>query len=238
MRLLLKKEADAGKKADINAEASRLSLIRRTVIEETKALNEWRSVKEAEIAAVIEKLTMTDQEYELRLKELKNEVQVLESRRREALKPIDERRRALDERENLLKNRESTHLERESTHLAAEDDLFLRKTVIADEESELRDKLEDLKRQQHGTMLQAASVVKSNEVLNERMRLWSERVAEKEAGFTVQAAEISGREAIIAADKEFIQKTKESLAKERLTIASERAALAAAFEEGRKKRYI
>ena len=235
MRLLSKKEATGSRNRDLDVEAAKVNELKGQVIALTKTLNILHAEYEEKKAATIAATRSLDSEYALRLDGLRGEVAGLESRRREALEPLTEKRAQLQAYEEKLKTDDLALTSREK---AIEEGLaFLaeNKAAVIDSQDRLHEEESRINRLATGAAHQASVVSASNEALNARLTAFSARAAAQDAKAVAQAAAVAEAQALITADKAFLAAEREAIRVDRLHLESQQASLRTAFEVARKK---
>lgn len=237
-RLLSKKEVESGV-VDFRAQ---LVEERNVLVSEIAELTKRKNIAILELAEAerlhCARTSQINSEAQGQKNTLLNEITSLESRRREALKPIIEREKAVTLRETLIKETEQELALKASCIDDERAELVARIAALKDRESEI-DTKGLMSESRFAKVLEAEAV--NRQSTNALSLEWLKLRASENTLATSKAqwqTEINMREAEIVKEKEWIVSAKKSIQDERKEIASLRSTLQAAFDEGRKKRFL
>lgn len=236
MRLLSKKQVQSQSLDVENVLQGKLNVLRDAITKATVESNlvlervkAERELGEAQIASI-------RLETQAKIASLKAEIDTLETRKKEALKPLNDVKTALLVRENDVLEREKAITLREHALSAKEQEVLQSYEDIADRQVLVREAEEEIERRAEGVRLQSSAVSEQAKALTERMAdsaLWAAKktreISDKTLILNAREEDLRNREAVLVIMRDEIARGKRAN-------ESERAAINAAFEELRKKK--
>lgn len=226
----------------LEAELEDLRSVRSTLSDEVTDLIKQKNEAEREVKAEGERLMaslrVTEKECASKKTMLLQEIVSLEARKAEALRPLDEKRKALGEREKELDSAYAL-LAVEAQKTDEE------RAVLAEKTAQVADLLAEAKEKNAKADYRLARVRESEDLhtksiagLNEKWQAFNARVAEWEKSMKEREEALEIREKSLDSEKKWLVTERDRNAAEKRALQSERATIDAAFKEGRKKGYL
>ncbi len=236
MKLFSRKETkNIRKKIDFDAMNKTKKIVGYLNVE-IKKMNKLNSEKEEKKREIEQEFLNFSEEVKRKRTKLEREVSSLESRRKDALKPI----KALKlEAENRLKGieRQEETLEEERTELDnTRKQLVDKKEDLLDRKQLLDEREKAIVPKEQSNSLRAEFLKKSEDKLAEKWNDFNKKSTNKNSGFILRENRVSAREKALVIKKESLDNQEKELRKERLHIHSQQQTLKLAFDEARRKR--
>lgn len=201
---------------------------------QNELMAECKAKAEAEMLALEAVMTRCAEEKT----SLRAEVEALEARKREALRPIDERHKELDEREARLTASRYRIEQKESELARLSQELTARLEIAADQRSEAMQMMQEAQRRRDALVESERMHKLSLEALNAKWVNFRKAEEETIAKLKEREDALSIREKANESEKKWLVAERDRNVAEKRALQSERAAITAAFEEGRRKKYL
>ena len=234
-RLLTKAEVKDSSAKAREAEFRRATAVHEFITQGEKELNAWKLRKAKEMEALEAEMILKENEFATQTAGLMREVASLESRKREALKPLTAKSKELEKKETelteLAKELESQReKDREDREI-----VVAWKADLADQAENLKAWLETLSNREKGLKKQEEYISITHQAFNKHLFERKQALQTEETRIASLQDDLQAREALILKDKEWILKEKDAIAKDKRAVASERAAVQSAYDQLKKK---
>ena len=234
-RLLTKAEVKDSSAKAREAEFRRATAVHEFITKEEKELNAWKLRKAKEMEATEAEMVQKKNDYAFLTSELMREVSSLESRKREALKPITHLRKELEQKELRLAETASELDSQREKDREEREIVFSWKADLADQAENLKAWVETLSNRERGLKKQEEYVSITHQAFNKHIFERKQFIQAEESRIAGLQDDLQAREALILKDKEWILKEKDTIAKDKRAVASERAAVQSAYDQLKKK---